>query len=36
MRFSQQHFVCIPHLFHACYMPYLSHPPLLDNPNNIW
>jgi hypothetical protein len=28
--------VCISHLFHACYMPRLCHPPSFDYPNNIW
>jgi len=30
-------FVCISHVFHACYMPRPSHPPWLDHPNNyLW
>jgi len=34
-RFSDQNFVYISHLSHACYMPRPSHPPWLDHPNRI-
>jgi hypothetical protein len=36
LRVSNQNFVRISHLPHARYMPRPSHPPLFDNPNNIW
>jgi hypothetical protein len=26
----------ISHIFHACYTPRLSYPPLFDHSNNIW
>jgi hypothetical protein len=32
----QQHFVCISHIPHACYMPRPSHPHWFDHPRNIW
>jgi len=35
-RFSNNNFVHISHLSHACYMPRPSHSPLSDHPNNIW
>jgi hypothetical protein len=35
-RFSDQNFVSISHLSHSWYMPYPSHPPWFDHPNNIW
>jgi len=35
-RFSNQNIICISHFSHPCYMPRPSHPPRLDNPNNIW
>jgi hypothetical protein len=35
-RFSDQKFVCISNLYHACYMPRPCLPPRFDNPNNIW
>jgi hypothetical protein len=31
---SNQHFVCISHLSHVCYMPHPSHPSWFDHPNN--
>jgi len=34
--FSHQNFVWISHFSHACCMPYLSHSPLFDHPNNVW
>jgi hypothetical protein len=35
-RFSDKNFVCIPHLFHACYMPRPSHSPRFYHPNVEW
>jgi len=34
--FSNQNFVCVSHLSHACNMPHPSHLPWLDYLNNIW
>jgi len=34
-RFSNQNFVLISHLSHACYVPRQSYPPWFDRPNNI-
>jgi hypothetical protein len=31
-----RNFVWIFLLFHVCYMPRSSHPPLFDHPDNIW
>jgi hypothetical protein len=36
-KFSNQNFVCIPHVSHAtCYMHHPCHPPQFHHPNNIW
>jgi len=35
-RFSDQNFLCMYHLFHACYITRPSHPSWFDHPNNIW
>jgi hypothetical protein len=35
IRFSDHNFIRISHLFHACYVPHLSHLPWLNRPNNI-
>jgi hypothetical protein len=36
-RFLDKNFVCISPLFHAGYMPHLSHMPSIDHPNNtLW
>jgi hypothetical protein len=35
-RISNQNFVCISHLPHACYITCPYHPPSFDHPNNIW
>jgi hypothetical protein len=36
LRVSDQYFMCISHLSHACYMSTPSHTPLFDHPSNIW
>jgi hypothetical protein len=36
LRLWDRYFVCISHIFHACYMPFPCHPPWFDQPNNIW
>jgi hypothetical protein len=33
---SKQNFVCISHVYHACYMSHASYPSWFDHPNNIW
>jgi hypothetical protein len=35
-RFSDQIFVRISHITHACYVPHPSHLPWYDRPTNIW
>jgi hypothetical protein len=35
-RLFNQNFVCISHLPHTCYIPCPPHPPLFDQPNDIW
>jgi hypothetical protein len=34
--FPPQYPICIPFLPHSCYMPCPSHPPWLDDSNNVW
>jgi hypothetical protein len=34
--FSNQNFLCVSSLSHACYMPRPCHPTWFDHPNNIW
>jgi hypothetical protein len=34
-RLSNKDFLCIPHLFHARYMPCPSHPPCFDHSNHF-
>jgi hypothetical protein len=36
IRFPEQNCVRMSHLSHVCHMLRPSHPPCLDNPNNIW
>jgi len=36
LRFSNQHFVCIYRPSCACCIPFLTHRPWFDSPNNIW
>jgi hypothetical protein len=35
-RFSDQNYVSIPHLSHACFMLRPSHIPWFDHPSNMW
>jgi hypothetical protein len=35
-KFPDLNIIAISILSTACYMPYLSHPPRFDYPNNIW
>jgi hypothetical protein len=35
-KFSDQNFVCVSHLSHACYILCQSNPPCFDHPNNVW
>jgi len=36
IRFFEQNFICIFHLYFVCYVPHLSHRPWFNHPNTWW